>query len=86
MQMPNAEHWCFSPTLLLCLQLLSYTKKPSALCELFHFHNLPGGREPSGWQFKDASQRKTNLLAGFQAPVAYLGPPALGAPKSRSHV
>lgn len=60
-------------------------QKPSALCELFHFHNLPGGREPSGWQFKDDSQRKTNLLAGFQAPMEYLGTPAC-APKPRSHV
>lgn len=27
-------------------------KNPSALSELFHFHNFPGGREASGWQFK----------------------------------
>jgi hypothetical protein len=63
--------------ILLSLQLLSYTKNPSALCELFHFHDLPGGREPSGWQLQDASQRKTNSLAGFWAgPVAHLGTPA----------
>lgn len=43
-------------------------QKPSALCELFHFHNLPGGREPSGWQFKDTPREKQTYWLAFRPP------------------
>lgn len=46
---------------------------------------MPGGREPSGWQFEDASQRKTNLLAVSLAPRAHLGTPVY-APQPQSYV
>lgn len=38
-------------------------QKPSALCEVFHFHDFPGGRQPSGWQFK-----KNKLAGWFSGP------------------